>query len=83
MKLQGFLLHNENIFIACSCEHGPWKVGHIGEETAKHSGFITKLSYKNWEGGFGGGKGRSWREESSTMNSCNYKLGSWAWKHLL
>lgn len=59
MRLQKFYLHTENIFIACNCDHGPWKVRHIGEEIAKHSGLITKLSYKNWEGGVGGGKGRS------------------------
>lgn len=59
MRLQRFKFLIESAFIACNLEHEPWKLEYIEEERAKHSGFITELSYKNWEGGVGGGRGRS------------------------
>lgn len=49
------MFHTECVFVADDLKHGPWKVGQIGEEIAKHSGF-TKLSSSNWREGLGEGK---------------------------
>lgn len=54
-----------------------------GKEIASHSELVTKPADRYFVGGVMGRERKELKGEIVAVNSCNYKLGNWAWKHLL